>query len=326
MDRPMPHSAGGVRAPCVVPVPAPRRRPARRWAALLVAAALAALLPGLVPGPGTATARAAAGPSGEPLVAADLPDFRLVQAEDFTQPVAIGQWPGPYAAGWHAYLDGWPDTAGQQGANSGYAPSKVVSVQGGALDYYLHTEGGRTLSAAVLPNRSHLYGRISFRMRADPLATHRIAFLYWPDSETWPRDGEIDYPEGEFTEAPAAFMHRMGATWAGDQDYYPTGVRLADWHTYTIEWTPGYLDFLLDGVRIGRSTERLPSTPMHFVFQSERCRFACADAPDAGHLQIDWVAIWDYAPGLQGSGTTPSGQQRPKRKFPTKLPVKQSAP
>lgn len=271
----------------------------RYWLALIMLLSALLTLPPSLARPGTA---AAAGPSGEQMPTGDYPDFQLVQAEDFLTPIAIGQWPGPYATGWTAYQDGWPDTAGQGGANSGYAPSKVVSVQDGMLDYYLHSENGRTLSAALLPVQAdHLYGRISLRMRADPVQGFKTAFLYWPNSGVWPRDGEIDFPEGSLTDTVAAFMHRQNGTWGGDQDAFSTAARYTEWHTYTIEWKPASVEFFVDGTSIGVSTERIPNTPMHFVLQSERCLNGCSvPANAAGHLQIDWIAVWDYAPGTRG--------------------------
>jgi hypothetical protein len=54
-------------------------------------------------------------------------------------------------------------------------------------------------NASARPPRhnSLLYGRYSVRFKADPLAGFKIAWLLWPDSGVWPRDGEIDFPEGE---------------------------------------------------------------------------------------------------------------------------------
>jgi hypothetical protein len=177
----------------------------------------------------------------------------------------------------------------------------VVSVQNGALNYYLHTENGRTLAAAVLPDHSQLYGRVSLRMRADAVPGYKTAFLYWPDSEVWPRDGEIDYPEGNLTGTIDAFMHWQNATNGSQQDWYGTKARYTDWHTYTIEWTPAAVEFFLDGQSIGRSTANIPNTPMHFVLQAERCLDGCAaPATAAGNLQIDWIAMWDYVPGVAG--------------------------
>ena len=46
---------------------------------------------------------------------------------------------------------------------------------------------------------------------------------------------------------------------------------------------------------IGKATNRIPNTPMHWVIQTETALTAPADTA-AGHVQIDWVAIWAYAP------------------------------
>jgi hypothetical protein len=75
----------------------------------------------------------------------DLPGWKQVFVEDFTTgDVPLGAFPGPlYQEKWSAgYKDGTPDTAGQvSGGKSGYYPSKVLSVQNGMLDWFLHSEG-----------------------------------------------------------------------------------------------------------------------------------------------------------------------------------------
>jgi beta-glucanase (GH16 family) len=111
----------------------------------------------------------------------------------------------------------------------------------------------------------------------------------------WPRDGEIDFPEGNLTGTIHAFMHRQGATSGSDQDAFTTGVTFVAWHTAVIEWTPTRCEFFLDGVSIGRATSRIPNTPMHWVIQSETALDGSSPAAEAA-MQIDWLAAWRYAP------------------------------
>jgi beta-glucanase (GH16 family) len=174
------------------------------------------------------------------------------------------------------------------------------------MDIWLHTENGVPLVAAPVPRfpgpdggltSDQLYGRYAVRFRADPVDGYKAAWLLWPKSEVWPRDGEIDFPEGELDGTISAFMHRMNGTSGGDQDAYPTGATFGSWHTAVIEWTPASVVFLLDGAVIGVSTSRIPSTPMHWVLQTETSLNSIMPSPTAqGHVQIDWVAIWSYTP------------------------------
>ena len=64
-----------------------------------------------------------------------------------------------------------------------------------------------------------------------------------------------------------------------------------------MEWTPGSLVFILDGTVIGTSTTHVPSAPMHWVLQTETQLSGGAPADSAaGHVQIDWVTAYTYAP------------------------------
>ena len=38
---------------------------------------------------------------------------------------------------------------------------------------------------------------------------YKVAWLLWPKSGVWPRDGEIDFPEADLIGTISAFMHRQ---------------------------------------------------------------------------------------------------------------------
>jgi beta-glucanase (GH16 family) len=88
-------------------------------------------------------------------------------------------------------------------------------------------------------------------------------------------------------------MHWMGATSGNQQDIFNTHTATTDWHTYTIEWTPTMVRFMIDGNTIGTSTSHLPSTPMHWVLQTSTNLAGVAPvASDPGNIQIAWVAAY----------------------------------
>lgn len=135
---------------------------------------------------------------------------------------------------------------------------------------------------------------IEFRLRADVMVGYKMAPLFWPQSEVWPRDGEIDFPEGDFDGGTVdAFMHRQNGTSGGDQDWYGTSARHTDWHTYAIRWIDGVsCEFFVDGVSIGKSTSRVPNTPMRWQFQFETSLSGIVpSASTSGNVQLDYVLI-----------------------------------
>jgi hypothetical protein len=225
----------------------------------------------------------------------DLPGWKLTFNDDFNTPVALGNFPSAVSNKWSAYPSPWTDTS----KHGRYSP-EIVSIANSTMDIYVHTEGGVHKVAAPEPQVSggdQLYGRYAIRFRSDPIDGYKVAWLLWPKSGTWPRDGEIDFPEGDLDGKISAFMHRQGASSGSDQDAYSTNVTLTSWHTAVIEWGPSQTRFLLDGIVIGTSTSKIPNTPMHWVIQTETALDGSTPSNSAsGHVQIDWVAVWKYAP------------------------------
>ena len=235
----------------------------------------------------------------------DLPGWKQVFVEDFSAgDVPLGGFPGPlYRARWSAgYKDGTPDTAGQKnGGKTGYYPSKVLSVRNGTLDWYLHSENGITMGAAPTPRipnassnprraNSLLYGRYSVRYRADAIPGFKTAWLLWPDSGVWPRDGEVDFPEGDLAKIIYGAVHydRNGADAFEKLD---SDQSVTSWHVATMEWSPGRVEFFLDGRSLGVST-KAPTKPMHLILQTESCLTGCPAPTAKGHVSLDWISIW----------------------------------
>jgi hypothetical protein len=236
-------------------------------------------------------------PSGL-LPTASNQEWKQIFTEDFKTDVPVGSFPGKvYGNEFTVYPDGTKDTAGQQGAPSRYYASKVASVSHGMLNLHLHTENGTPMGAAILPvlPGNHLYGKYTIHFRADALPGFKVAWLLWPDSENWPHDGEIDFPESGLNDTMNAFMHHKNGTSGGDQDVYPTTATYTSWHTTSIEWSPQEVIFILDGQLIGTSTAHIPDTPMHWVIQTESCLPTCPASNTAGNVQIDWIAAYSLA-------------------------------
>ncbi|MHC6230013.1 glycoside hydrolase family 16 protein [Arthrobacter sp. MMS24-T111] len=237
----------------------------------------------------------------------DLPGWRQVFAEDFSEAnVGIGEFPGPvYGTRWSEnYVDGTPDTAAQQQKKgertSGYYPSKVLSVHDGVLDMFLHSEDGVARGAAPSPKfsgasqrpyNSQVYGRYSVRFKADVLPGFKLAWLLWPDSKQWPQDGEIDFPEGDLSKVIYAAVHGVEGGIHKDEVLRPNEP-FGDWHVATTEWSPGQIEFFLDGKSIGVSRRFTPDKPMHYILQTESCSPMCPLPETSGHVLVDWVAIW----------------------------------
>jgi hypothetical protein len=232
---------------------------------------------------------------------------------------------GPQSKWWD-YPDGWPDTAKENdGVGCEYMPSQTMSISGGIMNMFIHTASNGTCETAVPepinPNSTdgkggQLYGMYSVRMRSDPVPGYITAFLLWPDSQQWPENGEIDFPNNSLnSDAVQGFVHYENAVNGGQQAAITSPAAsssyFSTWHTYTIQWAPTYVKFLVDGVSIGEyadgavancpaageSTCAVPDTPMYWVLQTENDIGTTLPDPSAsGNLQVDWVSIWSYDP------------------------------
>ena len=247
-----------------------------------------------------------------PMPVGDIPGWHEIFTDDFATDVPVGGFsgcqndvtrictglPASVAAKWWAYPDGWTDTSGK----GTYMPSKTISIENGMMHLHLYTADGVHMVAAPVPRLPNpvgteggqLYGRYAIRfMVAHPTDSYKLAWLLWPDTESFPGDGEIDFPEGELNADITAFMHRQNGVSQFDQDEYATTVPISSgWHTAIIEWTPTVSRFILDGTTIGTSTYRIPDTPMHWVIQSETNVDGDVSNTATGDIYIAWVAIY----------------------------------
>lgn len=245
-----------------------------------------------------------AGPSGQAVPRGDLAGWRQVFVDDFEVPVSLGRFPEAVSTQWSAYPEPWRDTSG----DGMYAPHQVVSVHDGVLTEHPHTIAGVPLVAAITPKipgskqYGATYGRYAVRFRADSIAGYKIAWMLWPDSGNRNRDGEIDFPEMNLDGANVyGYVHRTNATSGSDQAWAKSPIVLSQWHTMVLEWSPDLVVFRLDGNEIGRTSVRIPSTPMHWVLQTETALTEAGPPPIGaqGDIDIDWVAAWAYDPAAR---------------------------
>jgi hypothetical protein len=261
------------------------------------ATATATATPTVTSSPTPSASPTATSPSGQSVPSADLPGWKLAMNEDFNTPAPIGSFMTTYAKTIDSYKDGWVDTA-RVGT---YFPSKVVSAHDGMMDYYLHTENGVHMVAAEMPKLPNgqygqAYGRYAVRFSNDVIPGYKSAWLLWPNSESWPNDGEIDFPEANLSGSDTinAFSHHASAN--GGQDWFGSSTHMTGgWHTAVVEWAPGSVSFSLDGAKLGTSTTMTPSTAMHWVLQTETSPGTVPLDSTSGHVYIDWVAQWSKA-------------------------------
>lgn len=227
--------------------------------------------------------------------AASSINWSIIFNEDFNTDAQLGSFLTTYK-NFKDYPSNYTDTSRNYRSDPGhYVTAKTVSVKSSILNTNLHydTVSGQYVVAALKPVLPvMLYGKFSIRLRADVIPGYKIAPLLWPDSEIWPAGGEIDFPEGDLNgKSFSAFAHYANS--AGGQDYFNSNVDPTQWHTYDIAWSPGKIEFYVDGRLIGTSTKYVPNTPMHWVLQMETQISSVSPSKSvSGNVQIDWVKVY----------------------------------
>lgn len=263
-----------------------------------------------------AVAGAVVNASGIPIPGA-VAGWTQVLTDDFDTAFSVGAvngttgaFPSPYATKLFAFADGTFDTAHNTNDPPGsvgiYQPSTVLSAASSVLKVDPFVSGGvpKAASVVVLNPTSgwgKIYGRYTVCARiVTANSGWKLAWLLWPDSGTWPNDGEIDWPEGTITSSPAGNTHHSGDA-TDDYDHYESGTAYSSgWHVYTTEWAAGWVRYYMDGVVVGTSWAQIPTNAMHWILQTET-DYKISQPTLGASIEIDWVAMWEL-----GSFTAPA--------------------
>jgi hypothetical protein len=215
-----------------------------------------------------------------------------------TRAAYCGGLSGDYRANWWAYPKGWEDTAtsgadGNGGREIGgiYHPEDTVSVHPAEgvmrVRMFRPADGGPVHSSAVVPKAAmeQQYGKYSERFKVTSAAPgYKSAHLFYDSGF------EIDYPEQNWDDSIHAFTHP--GEYAKD-----TGAKFTEWHTTSIEWTPGTVKFYLDGELQGTATKDVPGIPMSWILQNESALYGeYAEPGSSATMDTTWVAVYSYKP------------------------------
>jgi hypothetical protein len=191
-------------------------------------------------------------------------------------------------------------------------PERVDSIHDGMLDIWLHSETDR--NAGALNELTHdvpkingssnslTYGRVSVRYK-QPMSFvgYHYAWLFWPNDSAHANycDGEMDFPEMNTDSSTiSAFAHWANATSCSQADGYSTNIpAVGAWHTETVEWSPSFVKFYLDGNTVGSDTNtaHIASWAEHWVLQFDAGASTLPSNLGSGHIYIDWVTIYARA-------------------------------
>jgi beta-glucanase (GH16 family) len=236
----------------------------------------------------------------EAMPVGDIPGWRQVFADNFNGRTLD-------RAKWTVY-DG---PAG--GDPAGWFEPSHVSVSSGMLvisAYRDPSRGDRWATGGVssLPGLAQTYGKYLVRFRLDPGEGVSHALLLAAANGSWPPEIDFSEDNGSGRNTTLATLHYTSA----DKKIFRTiPVDLTQWHTLGVEWTPGRLDFTLDGrtwLKVAGS--EVPAVPMVLDMQTQTWPCVgtygrCPDSttPKVVRMYVDWIVA--YAPASQ-IGARPS--------------------
>lgn len=113
-------------------------------------------------------------------------------------------------------------------------------------------------SGRVKTTYSQRYGRVQVRARMDSEqnGVWPAIWLIGPSTGVWPANGELDLMEwlGGSQPVPYSHLHSLPDYNLG---FAHTGVDVTQWHVYEVEWRPEFIEFKVDGTRVGYTTPDL---------------------------------------------------------------------
>lgn len=109
----------------------------------------------------------------------------------------------------------------------------------------------------------HQYGRYDIRLRAWPHPLLSFHLLLWPQAEHWPPEIDICECFHADRQRISAFIHGRG------KQEFPKDVDITKPTTFSVDWQADHIDFLVDDVVFGHTTDDIPHEPHRLAIQVE---------------------------------------------------------
>jgi Glycosyl hydrolases family 16 len=193
---------------------------------------------------------------------------------------------------WYAY-------SGQPGGDPAncWAPSHVTVSDGEAVlstyqdpAHFCGTPGDPPwVSGGIGTIGAITYGEVLVRSRVTSMVGITQVELLWPQAPFWP-------PEVDFNESwgavggTSATLHYNNS--GNEQISADVAVDLTQWHTWGVIWTPGEMQYTVDGtVWATMTTDDVPDIAM--VLDIQQQWWSGGATPDSDtDLDVDWVAAY----------------------------------
>jgi hypothetical protein len=199
------------------------------------------------------------------------------------------------------FNDGLGDFGAYDGGGSGtvVGDGRVAS-QCTVSDGYMHmvqSSDGATCGG-WMPDFQQQYGLWEVRMRAYTTGTsgsepHPVMIL-WPSSGAW--TSELDWFETDIGSPAGGFLHCTSAAGDASGNCYvipSNSVDFAQWHVYSILWTPTTMSGYIDGTLWWTSSNTSSFQPLAGSYLTLQLDNLSGSTPvDPGEMDINWVHMF----------------------------------
>ena len=142
------------------------------------------------------------------------------------------------------------------------------------------------------------YGKYEMMVRFDAGYGIKTAAMLWPANGGWPP--EVDFyeiSEADPTRSTNVLTNHWRDATGTHMEHGLSRGNFTQWHVVGLEWTPGALNFTLDGVVVKTMTSNVPKVPMWFgmnVSLGPPGVRPNTSTPSHVDADIDWVKIYKY--------------------------------
>jgi len=204
------------------------------------------------------------------------------------------------------WLDSYPNGARTHSNNEQqyYAPEGVTFRDGKMLfTAKREKRGGMPYTSGMVSSYgkfSQKYGRFELRARFPKGKGLWPAFWLLPTTTKWPPEVDILEILGhDLTTVHFTNHWRSSAGQHRNETHRFQGVDFsADFHTFTLDWTPTALVWSVDGVERHRTSENVPQEPMYVIANlavgGDWPGFPDATTPFPSTMELDYIRV--YAP------------------------------
>ncbi|MDX6676098.1 MAG: hypothetical protein QOE31_150 [Solirubrobacteraceae bacterium] len=189
---------------------------------------------------------------------------------------------------WKVYGPNWTGNKGY-----GLRDGRAISVGSGLLNITARMLSGKLVSGGVQSRIDQRYGRYELRVRTDrdpSLATSGVV-LTWPQSGTWPADGENNIYETMNGATRYPFHSYVHYCWCNKQYWFTQFADASAWHTMVMEWEPSAIRMYRDGVRVWTVSDAyaIPDVAHHLDLQLDAYKNWMSGSV---RMQFDYVRIY----------------------------------